>query len=288
MANKLTTKDLESVVVSVLPNAVSETSVLSKAGANNISYNTDILRRTSFGGPSAVFEGEVKPGSDIGLSSISVKKFKLVHKFVETEEFENTEEGRAIAAESLKLAVSSLIKGSDVAILNGTSPATGTAVDDFADVNLKDNATSITAAAETVTDDDFLKILRTNNKVSAVLLGDDGFASIAYAKNDFGRVYPDANQDGFQFWSKPAYYSSAVSLNGWNASTEIKNDVLAYAGDFTKISRSYGLPEVRKYDQAIFDGVNLAETNQIGYIIEVPLAFAIETPGKFTALKKTA
>lgn len=279
----LTTEDLAGIVVEVLPDSVASESVLSRAGATNISYNTDVVRRVTFGGASAVNEGEVKPSSGMGIKSIDVVKTKLVYKWTETDEFQNTDEGAQIAAQALRLAIGGLIKSADIAVLNGTDPGTGDAIANAAAVNLKDNATAATAedAAGLVAG------LASASSLEAVLLSDAGFNQVAFAASTSGlRLYPEASKtEVFPFWSANALYAPAAGLNGWNINEKIKNDVLAYAGDFSHVGRSFGAPDVRVYNQAIFDGVNLAETNRVGYIVEVPLAFYIEDPASFVAVK---
>lgn len=280
----MSSADLESVIVEVLPTLQAETSVLTRAGASNVSYNTDIVRRVSLGGPAAVEEGAKKPLSDSSIASYNVVRHHLTYILLQQEAFQDTPEGRELTANALSEAVENIVKGFDILVLNGTSPQTGTAFAPAASSNLKDNATQHVidgASASDVKD-----ILAITKKSKNVILSDAGLNVVQFAETSGGlRMYPEATSDSsFEFWGSKAHHSEALGVDGWSDTTIFENTNVAVAGDFSRIGRSYGQPSIRLYTEAL-GGVMLGDYNQVGYRIEVPVAYYVEDPSAFTVLK---
>lgn len=285
MANPLTIAELKQTVVEILPTVVEAKSALTAAGASSVSYATDKVVQDTIGFAADVDEGGVKPLSDLGAKEWELQYVKLVHAIVVTEEFLNTPEGRTRAASQVNNAVASLVQSADVAILAGTNPATGAAVTRRALQNLKDNATAVTATGQT--DADVVAALRGSKRGNFVLLSDEGFSGLAYEMNTQGMPkYPAAVVDGtFPFWTAKAAHFEVVGLDGKDSDTYFRNDVLAYAGNFSTISRAFLAPSVRMDRSGTIGGVNLLERNMLSYIIEQPLKYYISNPADFFSVK---
>lgn len=286
MANPLTTADLESVIAEVLPSIQAETSVLTRAGASSVSYNTNVVRSVTLGGPAAVSEGALKPLSDSVVDSSETVRHVLSYILLQSEQFTDSVEGRAIAAESLKQAVQNLVKGLDIMVLSGTDPQTGNAFVPAAGVNLKDNASEHLTAGVAPTDAEIKATLAATAKAKALVLSDAGLSAVQFAESASGfRKYPDASINGtFDFWGVKAHHSEALGIDGWSATEVFENGSVAVAGDFSKIGRSYGVPSVKFYDQAL-GGIILGDHNLVGYRVEVPVAYYVKDPSSFTILK---
>lgn len=286
MANPLTTAELEATIVEVLPVVQKETSVLTRAGASNVSYNTDIVQKLSLGGPAAVEEGNLKPKSDVSIANFTVVKHVLSYILLQTEQFQDTPEGRELTANALQDAVGNMVKGFDILVLNGTNPQTGTAFTPAAAVNLKDNASEHLAAGTAATAEEIKDIIAATSKAKAVVLSDKGLNAIQFSETASGlRAYPEASRNSsFDFWGVGAHHSDALGLNGWSDVAEFTNKNVAVTGDFSKIGRSYGTPRVKLFTEAL-GGVILGDYNQIGYRIEVPVAYYVQNPESFSILK---
>lgn len=285
MANPLTLAELKQTVVEILPTVVEAKSALTAAGASSVSYATDKVVQDTIGFAADVDEGAAKPISDLGAKEWELQYVKLVHAIVATEEFLNTPEGRARAASQVNNAVASLVQSADVAILAGTNPATGAAVTRRALQNLKDNATAVPATGQT--DADVVAALRGSKRGNFVLLSDEGFSGLAYEMNTQGMPkYPAAVVDGaFPFWTAKAAHFEVVGLDGKDADTYFRNNVLAYAGDFATISRAFLAPSVRLASEGSIGGVNLLERNMVAYVIEQPFKYYISNPADFSVVK---
>lgn len=286
----LSTSNLSQIVIETLPSIVSEGSALAAAGVSNISYNTTDIRKISVGGPSLVAEGAKKPVRNPQWEMEKVKPGKLVQAMVVTEEFEDSAEGRALAADSIGKYLATFPAGMDITVLNGTNPADGTALAYLSDTNLKDNATQISSSDPLAFDQVLSSAIFGLEDAEHVLLSRAGFSQLAQlrtAQNGLMK-YPNATRKGvFDFSTVDTDVFKSVGLNGWTPA-EVKNTNLAILGDFSKIGIAFQAPTVRIGREGTINGENLLEENKIAYIIEQKFKFYIDEPEKFAVVKNTA
>lgn len=280
----LTTADLKETYLATLPTINRETSCLSRAGASNVSYETTGVRSMSLGGAAVVGEGEEKPLSNLAISEEDLLTLKLVHMMVVTDEFEDTKEGRALAAEYINEAARSISVSSDIAILNGTNPATGLAVAAYSASNLKDNATAVTVDGTTVVtnEDALIGALSAAADPEFGLLSKAGFSAVAYASTTNGSKYPNASRnETFSFWTTDVARCEAVGLDGWDEASQTTNNVLGYFGNFSRIVRAFTDVQVRVKDAGTVGTHNLTTENKTLYIVEQTMKFYVEDPSNF-------
>ena len=286
----LSTSDLAEIVIQTLPSVVAEGSALTAAGVRNISYNTTDIRKISVAGPSLVAEGGVKPVNNPQWEMEKVKPGKLVQAMVVSEEFEDSAEGRALAAAAIGEYLATFPAGMDVTVLNGTNPADGTALDYLADTNLKDNATQITSSDPAAFDSVLSSAIFGVESAEHTLLSRDGFSQLAQlrtAQNGLMK-YPNANRKGtFDFSTVDTDVFKSVGLNGWTPA-DIKNTNLAIVGDFSKIGVAFQAPTVRIGREGTIGSDNLLAENKIAYIIEQKFRFYIDEPESFSVVKTEA
>ena len=281
----LSTELLKSHVVQTLPDSVQYNSVLTDAGANNISYGVNSIRSVSMGAGSVVDEGGVKPVSNVALDDTDVVHSKIVIPFIVTEEFDESEEGSEVVLDLIAQASKTLVKSIDIAILNGTNPSTGVAVAKFSDFNLKDNATD--QGISSTLDDALYEVLTASPMTERILLSRDGFGQIANLRTGGFRNYPDAKTNGewFGFGTANARLAQVLGLDGFTEDSQFENTTLALAGDFSRIGRSYGKTVVRVAREGTIGGENLLETNKVAYIFEQFFSFYVKGPDAFTIVK---
>ena len=291
MVDRLTTAQIADRITALLPTAATEFSAISKAGATNISFNTDIVKTVSLGGPGLYREGEIKQLSDQGVKNTEVYKAKLVHILLMSNEFDNNPAGEEIKSEQLAQVAASLVKAADVAILNGTDPRTGTARTDLATINLKDNAVETIVAAEDSVPAALVDLLKGTKKNSGLILSGNGFAEVAYAVNTSGAaLYPAASKNEvFPFiGGVDTVYSSALGIDGWTSETEVENDNLAVTGPWETVARAFSPVTVTASTEATVGGVNLFAENMTAYRVEQFISFAVTNPAAFSVLKTEA
>lgn len=304
MSNPLTLEDLQARIMGVLPSAVEKRSALTAAGATNVAFDTDILREYTIGGASAVAETAEKPLSDLGIADHLLNEVTLVHIIVGSNQYLRTAEGSDAVDRFVAQAADSLVWSSDIVLLAGTNPADGTALDgtpdsdlipsvDLSDVNLKENAIQVVlGTVDTVGDtpdetaDEAIKrALALAPSGDYLLLSNPGFAGVAFSENGAGLPkYPLSTRDGnFPFWTASASRHEQVGLDGFSATARVTNDVLAYAGDFSRVSRAYSNISITRATEATVGGLNLFSRNLSAYRIEQTFKFAVD-PDLFVAV----
>lgn len=286
--NALTTDQLASIFVENLRDAISEGSALLAAGTTNVNYSTNILRRMVMPGAAYTDEQGVKRVANPVLSDEEVHYLKFVQPIIASDEYLDTAEGRAAAAKTISLALATFPKSVDISIINGTDPRTGDKISKLSNVNLKDNATQFTSTPENV-DVVIDTAALSMPEAEQVLFSRKGFSQVGQLRTTQNglRKYPDVKRKGlFDFSGLDAHTFESVGLDGWTPAP-VFNDNLAVVGDFSKIGMAWLEPTVKLLKEATIGGVNLAETNQVCYMVEFKLKFYIDDVTSFAVVKST-
>ena len=284
----LSTDDLSEIVIANLRGIMEQGSALVAAGVTNISYDVTDIQKIDVPYAAVVAEGAAKPVLNPEWELDKVKPLKLVQAMVVTEEFEDSAEGRAKAAEAIGKYLATFAPSTDIAILNGTNPRTGSAVAAYADSNIKDNGTVFNSADVTVVD----AVIRAaswgvENADFALLsrLGLSQLGQLVTDSNGLPKIYGLTRSGEFMLpGGLPAEYFKSVGLNGKG----FVNTNLAILGDFSKIGVAFQAPSVRIGREGTINGENLLEENKIAYIVEQKVKFYVDEPESFAVVKNTA
>lgn len=283
----LTTDYLQENIVEVIPTVYEQRSALTAAGATSVGYETTELKQNSVGGANIVGEGEVKPLTDHNTVRKDAKEVTLTHVFVATNQFLDTNEGRADAAAFITGAAESLIQSADIAVLHGTNPASGVVIADLQEASIVPAAGhTVVQDAEEAIDEAIYRGLVEGTADDFILLSNAGLRGIQYAQLNGVAKFVQANRNAsFPFWASEAQAFEAAGIDGFTATEKITNDVLAVNGNFSGIRRAFGTVKVDFFDQAVFGGVSLAETNQVAYRVEQTVRFFNTNPEDFTVVQ---
>lgn len=272
--------------IKLLPTAFREASILTKMGSTNVAYETKLVRDFTTGGAQNTFEGEMKKSTEQSFRDVPVYTGKQVSTLFLSEEVEDNEDGKKVIAAKSAGVLTELMHSLDITILNGTNAADGTAITQFADVNLKDNARQ--SVVTTTAEEGLVELLKSNRSRQGVIASTKGFDEIAFAQNAAGLPKYPISEEGerVKFFNSWVTRGSALGKDGYKPEeVEIENDNLFLVGNFGQIGRGFNGVKVKRLDQATWDGISLAQHNLVAYVYELFYSFYIFNPESFGILK---
>lgn len=288
----ITSETLKNSIVETIKAKGAEGGFLSALGATPIGYGVDALRMQTLGGSSTTLEGRTKKMTAHSDTEFQTIKAKQTIMLLATKESEFADGSRNALNTLTTDAVSRIITDVDLAITLGRSRDDGSLVPEFADQAIVPNANEVllNTPGDTSTFPATLVSALSNSTSleSGILVSAPAYNSLAYATNAAGtRIYPEA--DHTQVFPVYGHSTKVSSSFGFNATDLNGKDVqpngnLALVGDFSQVYRSVDRVLVDDNSKGVAGGVNLWETNQIAYLIEVFYSFAVINPNEFTVI----
>lgn len=246
----------------------------------------------TLGGSSTTLEGKTKKMTAHGDTEFQTIKAKQTIMLLATKESELVEGSRNALNNLTTDAVSRIITDVDLAITLGRSRDDGSLVTEFADQAIVPNANEVLLATPgdiSTFPTSLVSALSSSTSLeSGILVSAPAYNSLAYAVNSSGtRIYPEADHTQvFPVYGHSTKVSSAFGFNATNGSGKdiLPNGNLALVGDFSNVYRSVDKVLVDQNKYGIAGDVNLWETNQTAYLIEVFYSFAVVNPEDFTVI----
>lgn len=280
----LKAEDIKPLVIDLMTEAYSNISDLTRAGASDVRWGTTRIDTNTIGGANNTPELKTAKETKYNKKRATLYRGKLTQLVQATDEYTSVDDE---GFKNLVLgAVKSMVKSTDIAMIHGLNPATGLKNESMLrDASIIGKSNKIKLTDPTKMSDEFVEnFLKISNFNSDLLLGNKAFSDFNYALTDFGvRKYPDLSTSGnFDLYGHNTFRAGSVGARGIDEYGEdIPSNVLALAGDFSKVYRAIDTIDVKVSTDATVGGRNAFTDGFVVYKITQHYSFAVD--GKFNS-----